>query len=74
MVTEIEPETTPTTLTLEVSVMPSSAARLEMKVLRTLLLKKSLMFMAKRVVSWMLLLKETYTRQLRSSVTTKWVV
>jgi hypothetical protein len=57
-----------------VSVMPSSAARLEMKVLRTLLLKKSLMFMAKRVVSWMLLLKETYTRQLRSSVTTKWVV
>lgn len=45
--TIVDPETTPTIFTLEVSVMPSKAHRLEMKLLSTLLLKNSVVFIAK---------------------------
>lgn len=49
----VDPECTPTTLTLDVSTMLSKAQRLLMKLVRVLLLlKKSVMFMAKWVVSW----------------------
>ena len=53
VVTVVDPECTPTTLTLEVSTMFNRAHKLLMKlVMMLVLLKKSLMFMAKWVVNW----------------------
>lgn len=74
VVTMTEPDTTPTTFTREVSWIPMRAQRLDMKLLSTVLLKKSFTLMAKWVVSCTLSVRSTSTRQFKSSVTTKCVV
>ena len=53
VVTVVDPECTPTTLTLDVSTMFNNAHKLLIKLVMILvLLKKSLTFMAKWVVNW----------------------
>ena len=66
-VTVVEPLKTPTTLTLEVSWMLRRAHRLLMKLVMVLFeLKKSLMFMAKWVVSWIDSVNSICSRQSRA--------
>ena len=71
----VDPLNTPTILTLEVSRMLRRAQRLLMKlVVEVLLLKKSLMLIAKWVVSWTVSLSYKTMVQSISSVTTKLTV
>lgn len=72
--TIVDPEITPTTFTLEVSVMPSKAHRLLIKLLSKLLEKKSSTSIAKCVVSWIVSVSARSTRQFMSYVITKWIV
>ena len=75
VVTVVDPECTPTTLTLDVSTIFSRAHKLLMKLVMTLvLLKKSLTFMAKWVVNWIDSVSSTVAKQLGSSVKMKNIV